>query len=143
MRRREFIAGLGAGALMRPLRAGAQQEAIPTVGWLDQRLPTAPRDFIDGFRQGLAETGFIEGRTVSIVSRFAEGHVDRLPALATDLVMQKVAAIVGATGDVALAAKAATRNIPVVFCDGRRSGQGWSRGEPQSSGRQCHRHQYC
>jgi putative tryptophan/tyrosine transport system substrate-binding protein len=115
MQRREVVAGLGASALMRPLGASAQQQAIPTIGWLDQRLPTAPRDWIDGFRRGLGETGFIEGRTVSIISRFAEGHLERLPALAADLVTQKVAVIVGVTGDAALAAKAATRSIPVVF----------------------------
>jgi putative tryptophan/tyrosine transport system substrate-binding protein len=101
-------------ALMRPLGAGAQQQAIPTIGWLDQRLPTAPRDWFDGFQRGLVETGFIDGRTVSIVSRFAEGHLERLPALAFDLVMQRVAVIVGVSGDAALAAKSATRSIPIV-----------------------------
>jgi ABC-type uncharacterized transport system substrate-binding protein len=118
MRRREFIAGLGAGALMRPLALCAQQLATPTIGWLDQRSATAPRDFIDGFRRGLAEMGFAEGRNVSIISRYAEGPAEQLPALADDLVRQKVAVIVAPTGGAALAAKTATQTIPVVFVMG-------------------------
>jgi putative tryptophan/tyrosine transport system substrate-binding protein len=75
----------------------------------------APRDIIDGFRQGLAEMGFGEGRNVSIISRHGEGGSAGLPPLAADLVRQKVAVIVAPTGDAALVAKAATQTIPVVF----------------------------
>jgi putative tryptophan/tyrosine transport system substrate-binding protein len=82
------------------------------------RPATAPRKLIDGIRQGLTETGFAEGRNVSIISRYGDGRVERLPALAADLVQQKVAVIVAASGEAALAAKAATRTIPVVFVMG-------------------------
>jgi putative tryptophan/tyrosine transport system substrate-binding protein len=112
MKRREFIAGVGS-AVAWPLAARAQQSALPTIGWLD---PQTPRDIIDGIRQGLAEIGFAEGRNVSIISRY--GGVEQLPALAADLVRQKVAVVIAPTGDAALAAKAATQTIPVVFVMG-------------------------
>jgi putative tryptophan/tyrosine transport system substrate-binding protein len=117
VRRREFIAGLGY-AVAWPLAARAQQPVVPVVGWLDMRPATAPQDFIDGLRQGLTEMGFAEGRNLSIISRYGEGRAERLPALAADLVQQKVAVIVAASGEAALAAKAATRMIPVVFVMG-------------------------
>jgi putative tryptophan/tyrosine transport system substrate-binding protein len=117
MRRREFIAGLG-GAVAWPLTARAQERAVPTIGWLDLRPATSPPDFIDWVRQGLMEMGFAEGHDVSIISRYGEGLRERLPALATDLVRQKVAVIVAPTGGAAVAAKAATQTIPVVFVMG-------------------------
>jgi putative tryptophan/tyrosine transport system substrate-binding protein len=117
MKRREFIAGLG-GAAIWPLVASAQQAAVPAIGWLDQRPAAAPRDFVDAFREGLTEMGFAEGRNVSIVSHYGEGRAELLPALVADLVRQKVTVIVAPTGDAALAAKAATQTIPVVFVMG-------------------------
>jgi putative tryptophan/tyrosine transport system substrate-binding protein len=115
-RRREFIAGLG-GAATWPLVALAQQAAV-AIGWLDQRPAAAPRDFADAFREGLKEMSFAEGRNVSIISRYAQGRVEQLPALAADLVRQKVAVIIAPTGAAAVAAEAATQTIPVVFVMG-------------------------
>jgi putative tryptophan/tyrosine transport system substrate-binding protein len=111
MRRREFIVGLG-GAAAWPLAARAQQGAMPVIGWLDA-LPGTMERSLPVFNQGLAETGYIVGRNVTITSR--EGDRDRLPALAADLVRQHVTviAVVGVTA--AQVAKAATQTIPVVF----------------------------
>src|SRR5262245_51573761 len=118
MRRREFIAGLG-GAAGWPLLVRAQQQTKPTIGWLDIRsevegpLP----EFVEGFRRGLAEVGFSEGHDVAIEYRTSDGHIERLPALAADLVRRRPAAII-AIGPAALAAKAATRDIPIIFLVG-------------------------
>ena len=115
MKRREFIAGLG-GAVTWPVVARAQETALPTIGVLDER-PFGPgtKDFADPFRQGLAEGGFVEGRNVAIEYRSAEDHPERLPALAADLVLRKHALIVTVGTNSALAAKAATRSVPIVF----------------------------
>jgi len=85
----------------------------PTIGWLTDALP--PRDSVDAFRRGLAEIGFLEGRDVTVEYHTTDGHSERLSALAADLVLRKVAVIVAGTTDSALAAKAATRTIPVIF----------------------------
>jgi putative tryptophan/tyrosine transport system substrate-binding protein len=114
MRRREFIAGLGAAAW--PLAARAQQAAVPVIGWLHGGAPEAAREAIPAFRQGLAETGYVEGRNVAVEYRWAMGDGERLPALAADLVRKKVSAIVTLPSILAAsAAKAATQTIPVVF----------------------------
>jgi putative tryptophan/tyrosine transport system substrate-binding protein len=111
MRRRDFIAGLGAAVW--PLPAGAQQRGIPRVGWLgDVRRSALP----DAFRQGMAELGFVEGRDFSVEYRLGERA--QYPALAADLVRLRAAVIVAVTSPAALAAKAATRTIPVVFLMG-------------------------
>jgi putative ABC transport system substrate-binding protein len=112
LRRREFIAGLSGTAAAWPLAVSAQQTK-PTIGWLTDALP--PRDSIEAFRRGLAEIGFLEGRDVTVEYHTTDGHTERLSALAADLVLRKVAVIVAGTTDSALAAKAATRTIPVVF----------------------------
>jgi putative ABC transport system substrate-binding protein len=111
MRRREFIVGLASAAAW-PLVARAQQPAVPVIGMLNPTSGTRQR-FLPPFAKGLAETGYVLGRNVTIES--PEGDMDRLPALAADLVRRHVAVIVAAGGRPALAAKAATQTIPVVF----------------------------
>jgi putative ABC transport system substrate-binding protein len=113
LRRRDLIAGLG-GAVGWPLAARAQQQTKPTIGWLD-RPPGLPRDVFEGFRRGLAEVGLLEGRDVIIEYHTTDSHAERLLGLAADLVLQRVAVIFAATTESALAAKAATPTIPVVF----------------------------
>jgi putative tryptophan/tyrosine transport system substrate-binding protein len=117
MRRRDFIAGLGAGAAWLAA-ARAQQSAMPAIGWLDWRLPGAPRNFIDAFLSGLAEMGFAEGRNVAMEYRYAEDHAERLPILAAELVRRNVALIAAPSAQSATAARAATRTIPIVFTAG-------------------------
>jgi putative tryptophan/tyrosine transport system substrate-binding protein len=115
MRRREFIAGL-AGATAWPLAARAQQRLTPVIGFLSVRSPGDSIDVLADFHRGLAETGYLEGRNVAIEYRSAEGHHDRVPALLADLVRRRVAVIVVANATTsALAAKAATQTIPIVF----------------------------
>ena len=115
MRRRDFIAlAGGAAAWMSPARA--QRPATPVIGYLGSEAPEPYASRLDAFREGLAESGYVEGRNVNIVFRWAEGQYRRLPALAMDLVDRQVTVIVAPGGaEVALAAKSATATIPIVF----------------------------
>src|SRR6516164_952300 len=116
MRRRDFIKGIAGSAVAWPPAARAQQPTMPVVGLLDQRSPDALGDRLRGFRQGLRESGFVEGQNVAIEYRWAENKSDRLPDLAADLVRRQVGVIAATSGlSSALAAKAATTTIPIVF----------------------------
>jgi putative ABC transport system substrate-binding protein len=115
-RRREFISLLGGAAAAWPIMARAQQLAMPVIGLINPQSPDTYTDVLRAIRQGLKDIGYIEGENVVIVYRFAENQVDRLPALAADLVRRQVAVIVTSGGAAsALAAKAATTTIPIVF----------------------------
>ena len=114
LKRREVITLLG-GVAAWPLAARAQQAAMPVIGFLDPRTPEAVADRVRGFRQGLKETGYVEGENVAIVYRFAENQTDRLVEFATELVRRQVAVIATAGEHVALAAKAATTTLPIIF----------------------------
>ena len=114
MRRREFITLLG-GVAMWPLTVHAQQPAMPVVGFMMAGSRAALRDEIAAFEAGLKEMGFVEGQNLALEYRFAEGQFDRFPALASDLIHRQVSVIVASSPQGALAAKRATKTIPIVF----------------------------
>ena len=119
IKRRGFITLLGGAAVVWPLVARGQQPALPVIGLLSPRSPAVDATLISVIRQGLNDTGFVEGRNVALDYRWAEGQYDRLAALAADLVHRQVAVIVALGGETsALAAKTATASIPIVFLVG-------------------------
>jgi putative ABC transport system substrate-binding protein len=126
MRRRDFITLLGGMAAAEPLRALAQQPAMPVIGWLATGWSDTSPDHVPAFRKGLNEAGFVEGKNVTIEYRWEEGQYDRLPALATELVHRPVTVIMASGGPrPTSAAKSATSTIPIVF---------WSATDPVATG---------
>jgi putative ABC transport system substrate-binding protein len=116
MRRRDLIVGLAASGLAAsPLAVRAQQKAMPMVGFLHPATPAGRERLVAMFHEGLTESGYVEGSNVKIEYRWGEGHYERLPDLAADLVRSEVAVIVAATLPSAVATKQATSTIPIVF----------------------------
>jgi putative ABC transport system substrate-binding protein len=116
--RREFITLVGGAVVTSPLAARAQKPAMPLIAYLSPTSSAIPQDRLRGLRQGLKETGYVDGENVTITYRFAEGQNDRLPAIAGELVRGQIAVIVAGGNAAALAAKAATTTIPLVFIVG-------------------------
>src|SRR5262249_2638990 len=118
MRRRAFLTLLGGAAAAWPLAARAQQSAMPVIGFLDSRSSDGMASRLAAFRQGLKEVGLIEGENVTVVYRWAEDRLDRLPEMASELAREATVIVTTGGPPAALAAKAATTTVPIVFLVG-------------------------
>src|SRR5262245_15518863 len=119
MKRRDFVKAIGAATAAWPLAVHAQQSGVPVIGFLSSRSPDESAHLVAAFRNGLAETGYVEGQNVGFVFRWAEGRRDRVPALADDLISRNVNVIAATGGNVtALTARERTATIPIVFTSG-------------------------
>jgi putative tryptophan/tyrosine transport system substrate-binding protein len=118
MRRREFITLIGGAAATRPFAVLAQQAAMPVIGYISAQLPEDGEPRAAVFRRGLQEVGYVVGQNVTIEYHWAEQQIDRLPAMAADLVKRHVTVIVAVTTQAVLAAQAATSTIPIIFESG-------------------------
>ena len=127
MRRREFISLIGGRGRDVPLTARAQQAAMPVVGYLSAKSPDDGEPRAAAFRRGLQEAGYVVGQNVAIEYHWAEQQIDRLPAMAADLVKRRVTVIAAVTTPAVLAAQAATSTIPIVFEIGKRPSPAWLR----------------
>jgi len=116
--RRELLAALGGAAVVWPITAGAQQPAMPVIGYLNSRSCDTDTLFLAAFHRGLNETGYVEGQNVAVEYRWAEGQYERLRVLATDLVDRRVTLMAATSTPAALTAKAATSTVPIVFTTG-------------------------
>ena len=118
MRRREVIASLGSGLIASPFAVRAQPAPLPTIGWLSLNSAESSAAILDVFRQGLREAGYVEGRNVAIEFRWADGRAAQLANMAGDLARRRVSVIMALSDSASLAAKAATKTIPIVFSGG-------------------------
>src|SRR5215510_2391453 len=119
MRRRDFLTLLGSAAVTWPFAARAQQSSMPVVGFVSGRSPSSDAFLVEGFRRGLRENGFTEGQNVALEFRWADGRLDRLPAMTAELIERKVVVLFAGAAEVALGAlRVASAVVPVVFATG-------------------------